>query len=548
MKRTKLLTLTGVLAFLLLCVMPNVAAQSAQLGMTWAFNSSSGQTGLFSVGGLQYFTLIWIPNGTVSGCTLTVDGNTIAGGATSTGSLVGSQSCTSAGSYTSGSAVQGVQAKVTPTITGSGTVTVFLFGYVNNPASSGGGSGNVVVTNTPNVSVTNTPTVLATQSSGANLHVDVDNNQTSATGTITTSSNSSCTGAGVGSNGVTVATGGAGVVALNVTGSGTGSIGVYYSVDGSNYQAIPANVMTPVGGGASAISFSATGQWQILSSGFSDVMVCGPSSTNSYTINLQASLAPPPPPPANRTPADAASAPANAVAAQSWPMGWNGSTYDRLRTAGAGNGISSTGLLAADIYCEYLSSLPTLTTGQYAAAQCDPSAFLITADMMSGTGAGTAPTHTSIAGMIYTPAGVAPSSGQGVPLQSNAQGSLIVTTQPAPGSSAAGSYYSNTSLTTAIAVKAGTGNVYGILVTNGSTTAACYLEIINASSSPSLGTAVQFSVPIPESTSTAPGQVFFPIGAIPYAHLTTGISVGIASAEGGSSACGTAGQLVLFYD
>lgn len=157
MKWNRLLTPIGVLLFLALCLVPSGQAQSPsyaagvpyQLGVGFNFTSASTQTGAFNTGGILYYTLVWVPTGTVSGCTLTVDGATASGGSFSTGSLVGSQTCTSAGSFTTSSATFSVFGKITPTVTGSGSVSVFLFGYINNPIGGGGASTNVAVTNFP---------------------------------------------------------------------------------------------------------------------------------------------------------------------------------------------------------------------------------------------------------------------------------------------------------------------------------------------------------------------------------------------------------------
>lgn len=67
-------------------------------------------------------------------------------------------------------------------------------------------------------------------------------------------------------------------------------------------------------------------------------------------------------------------------------LGYNGATYDRLRTSGVGNTVASTGLLAATNYCENLTTLPTLTNATYGAEQCDTSGRRI------GVGAGVAGT------------------------------------------------------------------------------------------------------------------------------------------------------------
>lgn len=135
-------------------------------------------------------------------------------------------------------------------------------------------------------------TTTAVQASGSNLHVNVDNNQTAQAGALTNASSASCTGAGVGSNGVTVATAGASTVAINVLGTNTATIGFYYSIDGSNYQAVTSNMVYPVGSGISVTGFSANNQFvAIIPGGTSDFMVCGPAgAAQTATINLQASL------------------------------------------------------------------------------------------------------------------------------------------------------------------------------------------------------------------------------------------------------------------
>jgi hypothetical protein len=119
--------------------LPFVTGIPPQYDWAFTFTTSSGQTPSFNTAGVAWYQVFWITQGTISGCTLTIDG-LVAGGTYSTGSLMSSQSCTSNNSYTSGSAVYATSAKVTPTITGSGSVSVYIFGYINNPASSGGSS------------------------------------------------------------------------------------------------------------------------------------------------------------------------------------------------------------------------------------------------------------------------------------------------------------------------------------------------------------------------------------------------------------------------
>ena len=56
---------------------------------------------------------------------------------------------------------------------------------------------------------------------------------------------------------------------------------------------------------------------------------------------------------------------------------FNGASWDRGRNAGIGNGVPATGIQANAPYGEFLTALPTLTTGQYGDLQLDASSRLI---------------------------------------------------------------------------------------------------------------------------------------------------------------------------
>lgn len=98
-------------------------------------------------------------------------------------------------------------------------------------------------------------------------------------------------------------------------------------------------------------------------------------------------------------------------------------------------------------------------------------------------------------------------------------------------------------LTTSVNVKASAGNVYGVFALNGAAS-TCWIQFINNASTGTLGTGVIFSVPLPAST-TQPVWV----GPAPQAlaNFSTGIAVGIATTAMGSSACGTGGNITVFY-
>jgi hypothetical protein len=50
---------------------------------------------------------------------------------------------------------------------------------------------------------------------------------------------------------------------------------------------------------------------------------------------------------------------------------FNGTTWDRARSASIGNAVAATGIAASAAYGEYLSTAPAPTTGQYSALQTD---------------------------------------------------------------------------------------------------------------------------------------------------------------------------------
>lgn len=96
-------------------------------------------------------------------------------------------------------------------------------------------------------------------------------------------------------------------------------------------------------------------------------------------------------------------------------------------------------------------------------------------------------------------------------------------------------------VTSSVNVKASAGNVYGVSANNGAA-AVCWVQFINSAGAGTLGTGVIFSVVMPTS-----GTVTIPPGALALGNFSTGIAVGIASATNSSTACGTAGNLTVFY-
>jgi len=165
-------TIIGLLAFFLLCLVPAGNAQSPpcvqitpnqsafQLGEKCNFTSASGPVGGFSVSGLTFWQVIFVPSGTVTGATLSLDSSaTGISGSWSTGGVIAAATIgamTSAGSYANTTATSPTNfMQLTPTITGSGIVTVIIFGYTNNPAGGGTSGGSVTVSNFPSTQNTN---------------------------------------------------------------------------------------------------------------------------------------------------------------------------------------------------------------------------------------------------------------------------------------------------------------------------------------------------------------------------------------------------------
>src|SRR5580704_6212365 len=108
------------------------------------FNSGSAPFGAFSTSGIQYWQVVFVPSGTVSAATLSFDSSVTGIPASwSTGGIIASGtigSITSAGHYgpNSSPTTPSNYGQLTPTITGSGSVTVILYGYTTNPVASGG--------------------------------------------------------------------------------------------------------------------------------------------------------------------------------------------------------------------------------------------------------------------------------------------------------------------------------------------------------------------------------------------------------------------------
>lgn len=190
----------------------------------------------------------------------------------------------------------------------------------------------------------------------------------------------------------------------------------------------------------------------------------------------------------------------------------------------------------------YDSTLPTLTTGQSAAVQVDTKGIEYV-DVENVLGAVHSKTNslftalsdqTNVITAAISALGTAPTGTEVMAVNS--------VHLPSTAAGAALSSSIKSTVTASVNVKASAGNVYGFSVQNGAA-AICWIQFINSSGAGTLGTAVIFSVALPSS-----GTVTFPPGALALANFSSGIAVGIASSTNSSTACGTGGNINVFYE
>lgn len=511
-----------------------------QVGGSWTFTSASTPTSAFNLKSIGYYLVLFTPSAGFAGtCAVSIDSAAAVDSngvlvSPSTGGVLPSGtigSCAAAGRFLTPAAIAPTNfGQLTPTITGAGSVTVTLLGYTNNPATSGGSiSGTVAVSSLP-------PTPAGSNNIGSvNLA-----NVTAVTGPSNVTSTQA----------VAVTVGGASEIQITVTGTWTGTLQPAVSGDGTNYINALVHPDYPLGPWQSTITANGTYAANVAA-GNSFEVVGNTVASGTAVVTVTAS------PGVEdvvvtglNTPADAASTPIDALHDQSWPMGWNGATSDRLRTAGVGNTVAPTGILASAAYCEFLTALPTLTTGTYGAAECDAKAQIFV-DVNYVLGALHSKTNplfsaltdgTNVIAAAMSAYGTAPTGTMVMGVNTFVTNTVAVQPSPSTLAGQANANSSQSALTTAVVVKASNGNLYGFQVTNGAAS-VCYLQFINASAAPVLGTAAVFSFAVPAS-----GSLTLPPGAIALSHLTTGISVGMSTTYNGSTACGTAATAVIFYN
>lgn len=115
-----------------------------QFGAIWTFNSSSPASLGFDVRAISVYTIRYIPVGTITTCSLSIDSGASIDPTLGTlvsptiGGIVAARNidCSAPGTWDTSGAIWGgtaAYARVTPTITGSGSVIVVILGYTEAP-------------------------------------------------------------------------------------------------------------------------------------------------------------------------------------------------------------------------------------------------------------------------------------------------------------------------------------------------------------------------------------------------------------------------------
>lgn len=208
-----------------------------QVGGSWSFTSASTPTSAFNVKSISYYRVLFTPTAGFAGtCAVSIDSaaavdsngapvSPATGGILAAGTI---GSCAAAGSYITTAAAPPTNfGRITPTITGAGSVTVTVLGYTDNPAASGS-TGSVLVTNFPATQPVSQVSVIDISPGSGNITVQdsgtssnaMANGQVYVTGTAT-----------VGSVASLALTTGYDTVRFLVTGTWTGTLSVEGSMD-----------------------------------------------------------------------------------------------------------------------------------------------------------------------------------------------------------------------------------------------------------------------------------------------------------------------------
>lgn len=160
MKRNRLFLPIGLIVFFFLslgltqaqsCVQNTQGANPAwELGLVCQFSASSAPFGGFRTNGIIYWQISWVVNGTISSASLSLDSSTtgLSGSWTTGGILsaatIGSLATTGHYGLNSSPTTSSNYGQLTPSITGSGIITVTLLGYSESPSLPSGAQGKAV--------------------------------------------------------------------------------------------------------------------------------------------------------------------------------------------------------------------------------------------------------------------------------------------------------------------------------------------------------------------------------------------------------------------
>jgi hypothetical protein len=95
---------------------------------------------------------------------------------------------------------------------------------------------------------------------------------------------------------------------------------------------------------------------------------------------------------------------------------------------------------------------------------------------------------------------------------------------------------------TALSVKASAGNVYGWSAVNAAAS-VCWLQFYNTAGTPTCGTAVIWSVPLP----VTPGVSNFVPANLPLQNHATGIAICVSTTATGGTTCGSTASGTIFF-
>jgi hypothetical protein len=172
-------------------------------------------------------------------------------------------------------------------------------------------------------------------------------------------------------------------------------------------------------------------------------------------------------------------------------FGYNGSSFDRIRTATVGNGIAATGLLAGAAYGEYLTTAQTLTNGQFSDIMLDSSGRLLISPTGLPTPLATQPVSGTVT--VNTPAPCTAATCTSLTSGQGQQGTYNIPALDEPPT-----YSSNITTTGTTEVIAGSATlntyVYGVWVENTAANTSTQAQALEGTGATCSGSTVNLNV------------------------------------------------------